>query len=117
MKFYPFLLLILMITACKSEPVEQSFWKVSDVQKSEDRIAMQMEGSPDILNIHVKGQTDGNFQIIASGAGQNKTFELQGGTIDTIFSDYWKSPVCKTIYVPKSITTGEINISTLIYPK
>ncbi len=105
------------ILSCSEEKGEQSYWQVADVTKSEDRIALQLEENPEIINLYVKGETDGNFQIIANGQGDNKIFDFQGGIIDTIISDYWKSATCKTIYVPKQVKTGSISISTLIYPK
>ncbi|WP_235298672.1 hypothetical protein [Portibacter marinus] len=117
MKYILIFLHLVMLVGCESEEVQQDFWEVGDVTKSEDRIALLLDQEPDILNIYVKGETDGDFQIIANGRGDNEIFHFQGGEVDTVVSRHWKSPICKTIYVPKTISSGKVSISTLIYPK
>lgn len=118
MKSIFILLSLFVLISCGSEEsAEQSYWTVDDVTKSEERIAVLLEEDPGILNMYVKGQADGTFQIIANGGVDNKMFQFRGGSIDTVISEHWKSATCKTIYVPKSISSGEISISTLIYPK
>jgi len=117
MKYILIFLCLIGLIGCSEEKGVQHFWSVDDVTQSEDRIAVQLNEVPEVLNIYVQGETDGDFQIIANGAGNNEIFHFRGGAMDTVVSRNWKSAVCKTIYVPKTITTGDIKISTLIYPK
>ena len=68
------ILIFLLIISCnsKTEVAESTFWKVSDVTKNEERIAVLLDEQPKILNILVKGEVDAPFQIMANGLGERK---------------------------------------------
>lgn len=115
MKPLYFFLFVLLAFSCKKEVAELTFWKISDPSVTEERISMLIEQEPNIINILVKGETDAPFQIVASGIRENKIYQFQAGVVDTVLSDYWRSKVCRTRYIPKGVQSGDVNISVNLY--
>lgn len=115
MKLVYFFLTVFFILSCQAEAEAPSFWKVNNVLETEERIAMLIDEQPNIINILVKAETDGPFQIIASGMSENKSYQFDGGPVDTIISDYWRSKICRSRYIPKGVQNGDVNISVMLY--
>lgn len=115
MKLLYIFLILLILGSCKEEVVELTFWKIADPATTEERIAVMMEEEPNIINITVKAETDAPFQISAGGTTGNKLYNFNGGAIDTIISEYWRSPVCRTRYIPNGVKKGDVNISVMLY--
>jgi hypothetical protein len=115
MKLVYFFLTIFFIFSCQEEVAAPTFWKITDAAVTEERIAMLIDEQPNIINILVKAETDAPFQIVASGMRENKIYQFDGGPVDTIISDYWRSKICRTRYIPKGVQTGDVNISVMLY--
>jgi hypothetical protein len=115
MKLVYFFLFVFFIFSCQEEVAEPTYWKVTNPTVTEERIAMLMDEEPNIININVKAETDAPFQIVASGNRENKIYQFDAGKVDTILSDYWRSKICRTRYVPKGVQTGDVNISVRLY--
>jgi len=116
MKLLYIFLTMLVLGSCASDaPVELTYWKIANPTVTEERISVLMDEEPNIVNITVKGETDAPFQIAANGTTDNKLYQFKGGAVDTVLSEYWRSPVCRTRYIPKGVKTGDVNISVMLF--